>query len=185
MHGVLRRPRDERADACAAWSKQASELTVGSLASISQEYKIWKKNTPFLYDQVLTHALTWPSLTCQWFPDVESCVPSPPLLLDPLGFLASDLPPDRKAHRPAPPFLSFVMSCLCSGQRVPTIRCIGSCSARTRLAKRRTSSSLPRSRSRKRWKARSRSMTTSEEVRFVLAETAVISARYALGAMLL
>ncbi|CED83414.1 nucleosome remodeling subunit caf1 nurf55 msi1 [Phaffia rhodozyma] len=39
---------------------------------INEEYKIWKKNTPFLYDQVLTHAMTWPSLTCQWFPDVES-----------------------------------------------------------------------------------------------------------------
>lgn len=44
--------------------------------SLSQEYKIWKKNTPFLYDSVLTHAMTWPSLTCQWFPDVESCVVS-------------------------------------------------------------------------------------------------------------
>jgi hypothetical protein len=37
-----------------------------------QEYKIWKKNTPFLYDLVLTHALTWPSLTCQWLPDMET-----------------------------------------------------------------------------------------------------------------
>lgn len=33
------------------------------------QYKIWKKNTPFLYDLVLTHALEWPSLTCQWLPD--------------------------------------------------------------------------------------------------------------------
>ncbi|KAL7425057.1 Histone acetyltransferase type B subunit 2 [Cryptotrichosporon argae] len=39
---------------------------------INEEYKIWKKNTPFLYDTVITHALTWPSLTCQWLPDVES-----------------------------------------------------------------------------------------------------------------
>ncbi|OCF35242.1 histone acetyltransferase type B subunit 2 [Kwoniella heveanensis BCC8398] len=37
---------------------------------INEEYKIWKKNTPFLYDTVITHALTWPSLTCQWLPDV-------------------------------------------------------------------------------------------------------------------
>ncbi|WWD20256.1 histone acetyltransferase type B subunit 2 [Kwoniella shandongensis] len=36
---------------------------------INEEYKIWKKNTPFLYDTVITHALTWPSLTCQWLPD--------------------------------------------------------------------------------------------------------------------
>ena len=34
-----------------------------------EEYKIWKKNTPFLYDLVVTHALEWPSLTVQWLPD--------------------------------------------------------------------------------------------------------------------
>lgn len=33
---------------------------------IDDEYKIWKKNTPFLYDLVMTHALEWPSLTAQW-----------------------------------------------------------------------------------------------------------------------
>ncbi|KAH6562161.1 hypothetical protein BASA50_007695 [Batrachochytrium salamandrivorans] len=38
---------------------------------INEEYKIWKKNSPFLYDLVVTHALEWPTLTCQWFPDVE------------------------------------------------------------------------------------------------------------------
>jgi histone-binding protein RBBP4 len=37
--------------------------------TINEEYKIWKKNTPFLYDIVLTHALEWPSLTVQWLPD--------------------------------------------------------------------------------------------------------------------
>ncbi|GMP69682.1 hypothetical protein CsSME_00028852 [Camellia sinensis var. sinensis] len=30
---------------------------------VNEEYKIWKKNTPFLYDLVITHALEWPSLT--------------------------------------------------------------------------------------------------------------------------
>ncbi|CAO2602382.1 Histone-binding protein RBBP4 [Lemmus lemmus] len=39
---------------------------------INEEYKIWKKNTPFLYDLVMTHALEWPSLTAQWLPDVTS-----------------------------------------------------------------------------------------------------------------
>ncbi|KAF2980702.1 hypothetical protein EK904_001233 [Melospiza melodia maxima] len=38
---------------------------------ISGEYKIWKKNSPFLYDLLLTHALEWPSLTVQWLPDVS------------------------------------------------------------------------------------------------------------------
>jgi len=37
---------------------------------INEEYKIWKKNTPFLYDLLMTHALEWPSLTVQWLPDV-------------------------------------------------------------------------------------------------------------------
>ena len=36
---------------------------------VSEEYKIWKKNTPFLYDLVVTHALEWPSLTVQWLPE--------------------------------------------------------------------------------------------------------------------
>ena len=39
--------------------------------TINEEYKIWKKNAPFLYDTVVTHALEWPSLTVQWLPDVE------------------------------------------------------------------------------------------------------------------
>lgn len=37
----------------------------------NEEYKIWKKNSPYLYDLVVTHALEWPTLTCQWFPDQE------------------------------------------------------------------------------------------------------------------
>ncbi|EDQ92019.1 uncharacterized protein MONBRDRAFT_22764 [Monosiga brevicollis MX1] len=39
---------------------------------VNEEYKIWKKNTPFLYDLVMTHALEWPSLTAQWLPDVNT-----------------------------------------------------------------------------------------------------------------
>ncbi|KAF7303061.1 WD40 repeat-like protein [Mycena kentingensis (nom. inval.)] len=44
---------------------------------INEEYKTWKKNAPYLYDVVITHALDWPSLTCQWFPDAENS-PSKP-----------------------------------------------------------------------------------------------------------
>lgn len=29
---------------------------------------MWKKNTPFLYDLMLTHALEWPTLTIEWLP---------------------------------------------------------------------------------------------------------------------
>ena len=31
-----------------------------------EEYRTWKKNTPFLYDILLTKGLEWPSLTVQW-----------------------------------------------------------------------------------------------------------------------
>jgi hypothetical protein len=27
---------------------------------INEEYKIWKKNAPYLYDMIITHALDWP-----------------------------------------------------------------------------------------------------------------------------
>jgi histone-binding protein RBBP4 len=36
---------------------------------VNENYKIWKKNVPFLYDMVVTHSLEWPSLTVQWLPD--------------------------------------------------------------------------------------------------------------------
>ncbi|KAL1926264.1 hypothetical protein VTP01DRAFT_5961 [Rhizomucor pusillus] len=40
-------------------------------SDVTKNYWLWKKNTPFLYDMLITHGLDWPSLTCQWFPDVE------------------------------------------------------------------------------------------------------------------
>lgn len=46
------------------------------LAPSSLEFKFLnrKKNAPYLYDLVITHALDWPTLTCQWLPDKESFV---------------------------------------------------------------------------------------------------------------
>jgi histone-binding protein RBBP4 len=35
---------------------------------IMEEYSQWKKTAPMLYDMVITHNLTWPTLTCQWLP---------------------------------------------------------------------------------------------------------------------
>lgn len=34
--------------------------------AIQEEYRIWKKNTPFLYDLLITNGLEWPSLTVAW-----------------------------------------------------------------------------------------------------------------------
>ena len=51
---------------------QNEEVTVAdSEKIINEEYKVWKKNSPFLYDLVYTHALEWPTLTVQWLPDIE------------------------------------------------------------------------------------------------------------------
>lgn len=46
--------------------------TINAEKAINEEYKIWKKNSPFLYDLVITHALMWPTLTVQWFPDMQT-----------------------------------------------------------------------------------------------------------------
>jgi hypothetical protein len=36
--------------------------------TIFEEYKIWKKNAPFLYDTLYAHAMMWPTLTVEWLP---------------------------------------------------------------------------------------------------------------------
>ncbi len=38
----------------------------------NEQYRIWKKNCPYLYDVIISHELEWPSLTVQW---MESYVP--------------------------------------------------------------------------------------------------------------
>ena len=39
---------------------------------INEEYKIWKKNAPFLYDFTITHEQEWPSLTVEWLPKKDN-----------------------------------------------------------------------------------------------------------------
>jgi histone-binding protein RBBP4 len=41
---------------------------------INEEYKIWKKNSVFLYDMLYGRALEWPTLTTQWLPDKKPFV---------------------------------------------------------------------------------------------------------------
>lgn len=50
---------------------QDMEEEVG-LERPATEIKLTQISTPFLYDTVITHALVWPSLTCQWLPDKET-----------------------------------------------------------------------------------------------------------------
>lgn len=59
---------DAAAKAAAASAANAALASQLEERLIHQEYKIWKKNTPFLYDFVMTHGLEWPSLTCEWLP---------------------------------------------------------------------------------------------------------------------
>lgn len=40
-------------------------------AQTHHRYRVFKKNSPFLYDYLSTHSLLWPSLTVQFFPDLE------------------------------------------------------------------------------------------------------------------
>lgn len=37
----------------------------------NEEFEIWKRTTPFLYDLVVSHILEWPSLTVEWLPGRE------------------------------------------------------------------------------------------------------------------
>lgn len=41
-----------------------------SVDVINEEYRVWRKNSPLLYDWVKNYALEWPSLTVQWLPEV-------------------------------------------------------------------------------------------------------------------
>lgn len=49
-----------------------TQIEVSPLDQKTQDnYRIWKKNTPYLYDYISTYSLLWPSLTVQFFPDLE------------------------------------------------------------------------------------------------------------------
>ncbi|CAD6885155.1 unnamed protein product [Tilletia controversa] len=56
-------------DAAHAIEIEEDESAANATMIANEEYKIWKKHSPFLYDVMVTTALDWPSLTCQWFPD--------------------------------------------------------------------------------------------------------------------
>lgn len=69
----------DRGRSCLTEWLQGEESRIEQEKVINEEYKVWKKNAPYLYDLVVTHALEWPSLTVQWLPDIERY--PPPLVL--------------------------------------------------------------------------------------------------------
>lgn len=50
-------------------SKEDSKPAADDDRRLNEEYKIWKQNTPFMYDLVITDVLEWPSMTVQWLPE--------------------------------------------------------------------------------------------------------------------
>ncbi|KAF2745028.1 histone acetyltransferase type B subunit 2 [Sporormia fimetaria CBS 119925] len=57
-------PLDEREQ-----QAHEDEELIAHNKAINEEYKIWKKNSVFLYDVMYGRALEWPTLTTQWLPD--------------------------------------------------------------------------------------------------------------------
>ncbi|KAK6203183.1 chromatin assembly complex, subunit 3 [Scheffersomyces amazonensis] len=57
-------------------SESTPEVEIQEETSIGEDtqrnYRIWKKNSPFLYDYLSTNSLLWPSLSIQFFPDHAS-----------------------------------------------------------------------------------------------------------------
>ncbi|KAF2202631.1 WD40 repeat-like protein [Delitschia confertaspora ATCC 74209] len=52
-----------------AYNPQEAEEEAVEQRIINEEYKIWKKNSVFLYDFMYGRALEWPTLSTQWLPD--------------------------------------------------------------------------------------------------------------------
>jgi hypothetical protein len=61
------KPSNCRTDALDAREMEDQEQVEHKI--INEEYKIWKKNSVFLYDMLYGRALEWPTLTTQWLPD--------------------------------------------------------------------------------------------------------------------
>ena len=47
------------------------EANEQALESLEEEYLSWKKNSPLLYDTLVSHLLEWPSRSCQYFDAFE------------------------------------------------------------------------------------------------------------------
>ncbi|GJN34500.1 hypothetical protein PR202_gb23164 [Eleusine coracana subsp. coracana] len=100
-------------------SSPASPPRAAAAASVEEkeEYENWRKNTPVLYDLVISHPLEWPSLTVQWLPS-ESPTRSHRLVV---GTHTSDEAPNHlillDATLPLPPRLAAAAAA--SGGAVP------------------------------------------------------------------
>lgn len=46
----------------------AGKRSTSEIVKLEEEFTVWKKKTPELYDLVICHAPEWPSLTVHWSP---------------------------------------------------------------------------------------------------------------------
>ncbi|KAL1212311.1 WD-40 repeat-containing protein MSI2 [Cardamine amara subsp. amara] len=42
------------------------------MEQVEEDFSVWKRNTPFLYDLMISHPLEWPSLTVHWVPSTPN-----------------------------------------------------------------------------------------------------------------
>ncbi|CCC68301.1 hypothetical protein NCAS_0B02170 [Naumovozyma castellii] len=63
---------------------------------LQQRYSNWKKNTRLLYDYLNTNSKKWPSLTCQFFHDLDTTSDTHRILLS--AFTSSQLPEDEAIY---------------------------------------------------------------------------------------
>ncbi|CAB4253683.1 similar to Saccharomyces cerevisiae YBR195C MSI1 Subunit of chromatin assembly factor I (CAF- 1), negative regulator of the RAS/cAMP pathway via sequestration of Npr1p kinase [Maudiozyma barnettii] len=68
----------------------------GISIDLQERYGRWKKNTKLLYDYLNTNTSKWPSLTCQFFPDLDTTTDTHRILLS--SFTSSQLPEDEAIY---------------------------------------------------------------------------------------
>ena len=68
----------------------------GIAIDLQERYGYWKKNTKLLYDYLNTNTSKWPSLTCEFFPDLDTTTDTHRILLS--SFTSSQLPQDEALY---------------------------------------------------------------------------------------
>lgn len=73
-------------------SEGSSAITI----TAQERYTHWKKNAKLLYEYLNTNSTKWPSLTCQFFPDIDSTTDTHRILLS--AFTSSQLVEDESLY---------------------------------------------------------------------------------------
>ncbi|CDO95150.1 unnamed protein product [Kluyveromyces dobzhanskii CBS 2104] len=76
--------------------EEPPELSSGISNDVQQRYTNWKKNTKLLYDYLNTNTSKWPSLSCQFFPDLTLTNDKHRILLS--LFTSQQVPQDESVY---------------------------------------------------------------------------------------